>query len=98
MPKRLPSSPEHSSSPSPSDRPRSGVAARVVIALLRAYRLTLAPALPPSCRFAPSCSAFAIEAIGTHGVLRGGWLAARRLGRCHPWSLGGHDPVPAGGE
>lgn len=63
--------------------------------LVRAYRLLLSPLLPPSCRFHPSCSAYADEAIARHGAWRGGWLAARRLCRCGPWHPGGFDPVPA---
>jgi putative membrane protein insertion efficiency factor len=61
---------------------------------LRLYRLTLSPLLPPSCRFAPSCSAYAVESILRHGLIRGGWLALRRVSRCHPRSAGGYDPVP----
>jgi putative membrane protein insertion efficiency factor len=61
---------------------------------VRAYRYFLSPLLPPSCRFYPSCSEYAEEAIARHGSLRGGWLAARRLCRCGPWNPGGHDPVP----
>jgi putative membrane protein insertion efficiency factor len=61
---------------------------------IHAYRYAISPLLPPSCRFYPSCSAYAIEALGSHGLLRGGWLAARRLCRCHPWNPGGIDPVP----
>lgn len=61
---------------------------------IRAYRRLLSPLVPPACRFAPTCSAYAIDAIERHGVLRGAWMAARRIGRCHPWSPGGYDPVP----
>jgi hypothetical protein len=62
---------------------------------LRGYQLSLSLLLGQTCRFAPSCSAFAIEALRVHGTLRGGLLAIRRLGRCHPWNAGGYDPVPA---
>lgn len=62
--------------------------------LVRAYQLLLSPVLPPSCRFTPSCSAYAIEALVRHGAVRGSWLALRRIGRCHPWNDGGYDPVP----
>lgn len=61
---------------------------------VRAYRRYLSPALPPHCRFSPTCSAYAIEAVQTHGALRGSWLAIRRIGRCHPFHAGGLDPVP----
>ena len=64
-------------------------------AAIRAYQLLLAPALPPSCRYFPSCSHYADEAIARHGALRGSFLAARRLCRCHPWGGSGYDPVPA---
>jgi len=67
---------------------------RPVIWLLRAYQLVLSPLTPQSCRFYPSCSAYAVEALTTHGALRGSWLAGRRLLRCHPWNPGGLDPVP----
>ena len=63
-------------------------------ALVRAYRYFLAPLMPPACRFHPSCSAYADEALRTHGALRGGWLSATRLCRCGPWHAGGVDPVP----
>lgn len=68
--------------------------ARLLIALVRTYQLVLSPLLGPRCRFAPSCSHYAIEAIRRHGPLRGGWLAMRRLSRCHPLNSGGCDPVP----
>jgi putative membrane protein insertion efficiency factor len=69
-------------------------AARLLLAVFTGYRRYLSPALPPSCRFTPSCSAYAVEAVQRHGALRGGWLTARRLVRCAPWHRGGHDPVP----
>jgi putative membrane protein insertion efficiency factor len=62
--------------------------------LLRAYKLLISPYFAGSCRFLPSCADYADEAIARHGVVRGGWLAARRLCRCHPFCAGGHDPVP----
>jgi putative membrane protein insertion efficiency factor len=64
---------------------------------IRAYRLVLSPWVGHSCRFEPTCSAYALEALARHGALRGGWLAARRLGRCHPWGGAGLDPVPPKG-
>ena len=63
--------------------------------LLRAYQLLISPLLGPRCRFYPSCSQYAIEAVQLHGSLRGSWLGLRRLLRCHPWHPGGYDPVPA---
>jgi putative membrane protein insertion efficiency factor len=66
----------------------------VLILLVRAYELALSPWLGPACRFDPSCSAYAIEALERHGALRGGWLALRRIGRCHPLGGLGYDPVP----
>ena len=65
------------------------------VAPLRLYRLTVSPLLPRSCRFEPTCSAYAIEAVLHHGVARGAWLALRRLARCHPAHEAGLDPVPA---
>ncbi|MBL8437340.1 membrane protein insertion efficiency factor YidD [Zoogloea sp.] len=66
----------------------------VLIGLLRAYRYLVSPWLGRNCRFHPTCSAYAIEAIARYGALRGSWLAARRVARCHPWNPGGYDPVP----
>lgn len=68
--------------------------ARLLTALLRGYQRWISPALGQHCRFAPSCSQYALEAVREHGALHGSWLAARRLGRCHPWNPGGLDPVP----
>jgi len=62
--------------------------------LIRGYQRLLSPLLPPSCRFHPSCSQYALEAIHRHGALKGSWLAVRRLARCHPFNAGGFDPVP----
>ncbi|HXF81732.1 MAG TPA: membrane protein insertion efficiency factor YidD [bacterium] len=66
----------------------------ILLALIRAYRRFVSPYLPPSCRFYPSCSAYAAEAISRHGAWRGSYLALRRLLRCHPLHAGGYDPVP----
>jgi uncharacterized protein len=63
--------------------------------LIRGYQLAISPLLGPRCRFYPSCSHYAIEAIETHGSLRGVWLSIKRISRCHPWHEGGFDPVPA---
>ena len=68
--------------------------ARILLAGVRAYRRWISPVRPPACRFTPSCSAYAIEALERHGALRGSWLTTRRLLRCGPWHPGGHDPVP----
>ena len=65
-----------------------------IIWFLKAYRLLISPLSGQVCRYHPSCSAYALEAVSVHGSLRGSWLAARRLARCHPWSPGGYDPVP----
>lgn len=66
----------------------------LLLALLRIYQYLLSPWVGQHCRFHPTCSEYAREAIETHGTLRGAWLAARRLSRCHPWHAGGLDPVP----
>ena len=67
---------------------------RIVLALIRFYQLAINPWLPPRCRYQPTCSQYAIEAVQKHGALKGGWLALRRIGRCHPWGSSGYDPVP----
>jgi putative membrane protein insertion efficiency factor len=72
-----------------ADLPRRGL-----VGLIRAYQLVISPALPPACRFTPTCSQFALEAVRRHGALRGSWLALRRLARCHPFNPGGIDAVP----
>jgi putative membrane protein insertion efficiency factor len=66
----------------------------LLLLLLRGYQLLISPMLGQNCRFYPSCSHYALEAIRLHGAAKGGWMAARRLSRCHPWHPGGHDPVP----
>lgn len=66
----------------------------LLLALLRGYKRFISPLLPPACRFEPTCSLYAMDAISRYGPLRGSWLALRRLGRCHPFNPGGWDPVP----
>jgi len=70
------------------------MAARFVLMLIRFYRSGISPYLRPACRYTPSCSAYAEEAVHRHGAARGCWLAVRRLLRCHPWGGTGYDPVP----
>ena len=67
---------------------------RILIGLVRGYRVAISSWTPPTCRFTPTCSTYAIEAIGKHGAVRGGWLVLWRIGRCHPWGGYGSDPVP----
>ena len=67
----------------------------LLLLLLRGYQLAISPMLGQNCRFYPSCSHYAMEALRVHGAAKGSWLALRRLGRCHPWHEGGLDPVPA---
>jgi uncharacterized protein len=66
----------------------------VLVALLRIYQTVVSPLTGPTCRYYPSCSSYALQAVQRHGAVRGTWLAARRLGRCHPWAAGGVDDVP----
>jgi len=66
----------------------------ILILFVRAYQVAISPLLPASCRYHPTCSHYAIEALEKHGALRGGWLAVKRIARCHPFRAGGFDPVP----
>jgi putative membrane protein insertion efficiency factor len=65
----------------------------ISVLLIKSYKYLISPILPPSCRFHPSCSEYAIEALGRYGFLRGLWLSLKRIARCHPLSVGGYDPV-----
>jgi len=67
---------------------------KLFIYIIRAYQIVLSPVFGQHCRFTPSCSNYAIEALQKHGILRGSWLATKRLFSCHPWHEGGYDPVP----
>jgi len=67
---------------------------RLALGVIRVYQRTLGAMLPPTCRFRPSCSEYGYQAIQQYGLVRGGWLAMRRLSRCHPFHPGGYDPVP----
>ena len=71
---------------------------QLLIWVLRGYRFAVSPLYGQVCRYHPTCSAYALEAVTEHGALRGTWLAARRVLRCHPWALGGYDPVPPTGN
>ena len=70
------------------------IIARLTVLMIRGYQVTLSPLLPSACRYQPTCSAYAIEAVERHGVVRGVWMGARRILRCHPFARGGYDPVP----
>ena len=86
--------------PSPARRALRALAAApkfLLLGALRVYQLYVSPMRPPTCRFYPSCSQYAVIAVTRHGALRGTWLAARRLLRCHPWNPGGVDDVPPAG-
>lgn len=66
----------------------------LALALIRFYKKFISPLLPPACRFQPTCSQYSYQAIEKYGLLKGGWLAVKRIGRCHPFHPGGYDPVP----
>ncbi|MGB0896788.1 MAG: membrane protein insertion efficiency factor YidD [Flavobacteriaceae bacterium] len=65
-----------------------------LILLIRFYQIAISPYTPAACRFSPTCSSYALEALHTHGLIKGSWLAIKRIGRCHPWGGSGYDPVP----
>lgn len=67
---------------------------RLVRGVLRGYKYVMSPLIGPRCRYLPTCSEYAEEALCRHGVVRGGWLSIKRIGRCHPWGSSGYDPVP----
>lgn len=70
------------------------VVARLVVLLIRGYQVTVSPLLPSACRYQPTCSQYTLEAVERYGALKGGWLGAKRIARCHPFHPGGYDPVP----
>jgi len=81
----------------PDRPPVEGLAVRAALAALRTYKLLLSPLFTGACRFHPSCSTYAAEALRAHGLVAGTWLAVRRLARCHPFGGSGYDPVPPRG-
>lgn len=87
---------EAGTEPAAVEPSRPGPIAWLLLLPVRFYRAWISPVLPPTCRFEPSCSAYAVDALTRHGALRGTWLTVRRLLRCGPWHPGGWDPVPPG--
>jgi putative membrane protein insertion efficiency factor len=77
---------------------KRSILAVVFLAIVRLYQIGISPLLGPRCRFQPTCSSYAAEAILRFGALKGGWLAIKRIGKCHPWGGFGYDPVPQGGS
>jgi putative membrane protein insertion efficiency factor len=67
---------------------------RIITLMIRGYQQVISPLLPPTCRFMPTCSDYALEAVSTYGVFKGGWLALKRILKCHPFHPGGYDPLP----
>lgn len=86
--------PEPAGTPNAVSRGQAGLR-RLAVMPIGLYRLLISPLLGPNCRYMPTCSAYATEAVLAHGVLRGGWMAIKRILRCHPWTAGGYDPVPS---
>ena len=72
----------------------SGLPKRALLGLIRFYRRQISPGLPPACRFSPTCSEYALEAVEKYGACKGGYLSVRRILKCHPFHKGGYDPVP----
>ena len=70
------------------------IPARLMLLLIRFYQYAISPMLPPRCRYTPTCSQYAVEAVSKHGAFKGGWLTLKRSARCHPFGASGHDPVP----
>ena len=67
---------------------------KILILLVRFYQSAISPHFPAACRYTPTCSQYAVEALKKYGAIKGGWLAVKRIGRCHPWGGSGYDPVP----
>ena len=71
-----------------------GLTAKIMLGLSRFYQYAVSPLIPPRCRYTPTCSQYALEAVKKYGALKGGWLVVKRIARCHPFGGSGHDPVP----
>ena len=71
-----------------------GLTAKIMLGLIRFYQYAVSPLIPPRCRYTPTCSQYALEAVKKYDALKGGWLAVKRIARCHPFGGSGHDPVP----